>query len=145
MRVDSIEYDFVELMPKKLREGVLYISIEYATAVHLCFCGCQSRVVTPLSPAQWSVTFNGETVSLSPSVGNHDLECASHYWIRKNQVRWSRPWSGEEIAKGRAADRRALAAHFDGKWKDGKVGEPPDVALSSIDSQGASQLKGTRS
>jgi hypothetical protein len=130
IRVDSIEYEFVGLMPKKLCEGVLYISIEYATAVHLCLCGCASRVVTPLSPAQWSVTFDGETVSLSPSVGNHDLECASHYWIRKNQVRWSRPWSDEEIAKGRAADRRAILDHFDDTRRDERSNAPDEQAAA---------------
>lgn len=107
-RYGTITHEFVELMPKQLTEGVLYVSISYATAVHLCFCGCKSRVVTPLSPAQWSITFNGETITLSPSVGSHDLNCASHYWIRRNEVRWSRRWTPDEVTRGRARDRRDL-------------------------------------
>jgi hypothetical protein len=126
MRVDSIEYEFVELMPKSLSEGVLYVSTTYATAVHLCCCGCGSRVVTPLSPAQWSVTFDGESISLSPSVGSHDLECASHYWIRKGKIRWSRRWSADEVAKGRATDQRDLSNHFNGAVDENAKPQVPD-------------------
>jgi hypothetical protein len=113
-RTNTIEYEVVDLMPKNITEGVLYVSIKFCVAIHLCCCGCGNRVVTPLSPAQWSVTFDGETVSLSPSVGSHELACASHYWIRKSKVRWSRPWDAEEISDGRKADRRAVMDHFDG-------------------------------
>jgi len=109
----SIGYEVVDLMPKALDEGILYVSIEYAVAVHLCCCGCGNRVVTPLNPAQWNVTFDGETVSLSPSVGSHDLACASHYWIRRGRVRWARQWDEEEVSAGRRADRLALDRHYD--------------------------------
>jgi hypothetical protein len=68
--------------------------------------------VTPLSPAQWSVTFDGESVSLWPSIGNHDLSCRSHYVIRRNQVRWARSWTSHEAEAGRRADLRDLKAHF---------------------------------
>jgi hypothetical protein len=130
-RLSSIEHEFVELMPKALREGVLYISIEYATTVHLCYCGCESRVVAPLSPAQWNITFDGETVTLSPSVGSHDLACGSHYWIRKNQIQWSKPWTFEQVAKGRAADRREVAQHFNGKVVGGDPNSPPRHPIQS--------------
>ena len=111
-RATTIDYELVDLMPKELRENILYVSIEYATAIHLCCCGCKSRVVTPLSPAQWSVTFDGETVSLAPSVGSHELPCASHYWIRKGRIRWARHWAPHEVEKARAADRRDVRKHF---------------------------------
>lgn len=128
--VESIDYEFVKLLPTNLRDGVLYISTDYATAVHLCFCGCRSRVVTPLSPAQWSITFDGESVSLSPSVGSHDLECASHYWIRKNQIRWSAAWTAKEVAAGREADRRDLVDLFDDVATDEKSNIADDQAAS---------------
>jgi hypothetical protein len=82
----------------------LYISIEYATATHRCPCGCGNRVVTPLSPADWELTFDGETVSLYPSLGNWSLQCQSHYWVRRNQIIWAAKWTGEEIEKGRMRD-----------------------------------------
>jgi hypothetical protein len=138
MRLDSIEYEFVELMPKSLSEGVLYVSTAYATAVHLCCCGCGNRVVTPLSPAQWSITFDGDSISLTPSVGSHDLECASHYWIRKGKIRWSRTWSADEVAKGRDADRRDLSNHFSGAGKEATNSVMADKAAGA----GARGLRG---
>lgn len=99
-------HEFLEHIPESLAPGVLYISIPYATAVHLCACGCGREVVTPLTPVDWEMTFNGETVSLSPSIGNWSLECESHYWIRRGRVRWARWMNREEIERGRTRDRR---------------------------------------
>ena len=81
-----MKHKFVENMPEKLDESVLYVSIPFETVIHLCACGCKNEVVTPLSPAEWSVTFDGETISLHPSIGNWSLDCRSHYWIRKNNI-----------------------------------------------------------
>jgi hypothetical protein len=95
----------VEFIPSELSEGTLYISIPYATATHLCACGCGERVVTPFSATDWSLTFDGETISLTPSIGNWSFDCQSHYWVRRNQVDWARGWSREQIDAGRARDR----------------------------------------
>ncbi|MEV6886172.1 DUF6527 family protein [Streptomyces sp. NPDC051135] len=89
--------------------GVLYVSIPYRTCGHLCCCGCGHEVVTPLSPAQWSITYDGENVSLTPSIGSWALPCRSHYWIPSGRVRWSRRYSAAEIAQNRDRDRRLLA------------------------------------
>jgi hypothetical protein len=35
-----LEHQFVRHLPDELRPGLLYISMEYATASHLCCCGC---------------------------------------------------------------------------------------------------------
>lgn len=69
-RVVSIKHEFVEFIPKERQEGVLYVSIPYGTAVHNCFCGWALKVVTPISPVGWQLTFDGETVTPFPSVGN---------------------------------------------------------------------------
>src|ERR1700741_3214725 len=97
----SLLHKFVELIPDKLEDGVLYISIEYCTATHKCVCGCGNEVVTPISPTDWQLTFDGETVSLSPSIGNWSLKCRSHYFIMKNKIRFARKWSDDEIEYGR--------------------------------------------
>ena len=97
----KLQHKFVELMPSSLEEGILYISVEYAIAVHKCVCGCGNKVVTPLSPNDWEMTFDGETVSLYPSIGNWALECKSHYWITNNVVKHARKWSDSEILFGR--------------------------------------------
>ncbi|MEU8452809.1 DUF6527 family protein [Streptomyces globisporus] len=91
--------------------GGLYISIPYRTCSHLCCCGCGHEIVTPLSPAQWSLTYDGENVSLTPSIGNWSLPCQSHYWIRASRVRWSRRYTPAEIDQNQERDRRLLAAH----------------------------------
>lgn len=98
-------HKFVEFVPEKLEEGILYISLEYATALHKCFCGCGQEVVTPFSPTDWKLIFDGKTVSLHPSIGNWGFPCQSHYWIRNGEVEWAESWSSERIAAGRAHDR----------------------------------------
>lgn len=100
----TISHKFVELIPDLLDGGVIYISLKYSTAVHKCFCGCQEEVVTPLSPTDWKLIFDGKTISLSPSIGNWNFKCQSHYWINNNQVIWAKKWSDAEIKVGRNQD-----------------------------------------
>lgn len=69
----EIRHEFVEFVPATLAEGVLYVSLEYGTASHLCCCGCGNKVVTPLSPTDWRMIYDGETVSLDPSMGTGTL------------------------------------------------------------------------
>jgi Family of unknown function (DUF6527) len=66
----TIEHEFIDLVPRELKDRTLYISIEFASATHKCFCGCGAEVVTPISRFGWQLIFDGETVSLSPSVGS---------------------------------------------------------------------------
>lgn len=103
-----MKHTFVEHIPERLGldADTIYISLPYATAVHLCCCGCGNEVVTPLSRSGWTLTFDG-TVSLRPSIGNWSFPCQSHYWIDRDQVTWARSWSAAEIATCRAVDARA--------------------------------------
>jgi hypothetical protein len=78
---------FEEYIPVDPEPGQLHISLRYATAVHLCACGCRRKVVTPLKPAGWRLIFDG-TVSLDPSIGNGQYPCRSHYYIHSNRVEW---------------------------------------------------------
>lgn len=112
MKHSILSHEFVGTIPEELREGVIYISIEFATVVHKCCCGCGSEVATPLSPTDWTLIFDGETVSLDPSVGSWNLPCQSHYWIKHNRVQWARPWTREQIAAERSADLQAKAKHY---------------------------------
>lgn len=116
--VESLAHEFVEYVPDELVDGVLYVSIPYATVVHRCCCGCGNEVVTPLSPTDWQLTFDGETVSLHPSIGNWSFACQSHYWIRRNQVRWAERWSPTQIAAGRSRDRLDKAEQFAEPYRD---------------------------
>src|SRR6202050_4068034 len=102
----------VKNAPDKLEQGILYISREYATAIHLCGCGCGNEVVTPLSATGWALTFNGKAASLYPSIGNWSFPCRSHYWIRDNRVRWAEDWSQSRIDANRAHDQWAKEKYF---------------------------------
>ena len=97
LSMKTISFEFVEFIPEHLEDGVVYISTKYSTAMHKCCCGCQEEVVTPLSPVDWQLIFDGKTISLYPSIGNWGLKCQSHYWIRKNKVIWSEKWSDTKI------------------------------------------------
>ena len=112
-RQTRLTYEFVDYIPNALEEGKIYVSVQFATVVHKCCCGCGREVVTPLSPTDWKLIFDGQTVSLEPSVGNWSLPCQSHYWVTENRVVWARRWSREEIEEGRARDRRRKAAAYD--------------------------------
>ncbi|MDP7704923.1 DUF6527 family protein [Mycobacterium sp. TY815] len=106
---------FVSEVPpyRHLEPSTLYVCIEYATTVHLCACGCGHEVVNALSPTDWRITFDGETVSLSPSVNNSSLACASHYWINQGQVLWCETVPTARVEALRAADRRAKQRFYE--------------------------------
>lgn len=86
MRINSLYPRFVDEFPDILVEGVLYICLPAKTMVHLCACGCRSEVYTPISPDGWTLKYDGEAVTLSPSIGNWDFPCKSHYFVRGNQI-----------------------------------------------------------
>lgn len=101
------ESAFVTSVPAEPADGVLYVSIEYKTAIHLCACGCGHEVVTPIGRGRrgWTITYDGEAVSPWPSVGNHGFPCQSHYWIGQGGwVRWDTSWSEAEVARARKGD-----------------------------------------
>jgi hypothetical protein len=114
-------HEFVERFPDDPGEGVLYVSMEFGTAMHLCMCGCAEPVITPLTPTDWRVTYDGETMSVAPSVGNWSMGCRSHYWLDSGRVRWSGRWTPGQVAAGRARDRLAKARAF---------GESPEMSTA---------------
>ena len=79
---------FVEFIPEILEQGKLYISEKYGCAIHLCLCGCGGKSVTPLGDGEWTLTKNGDKVSLSPSIGNWSGENPyhAHYIITNNKA-----------------------------------------------------------
>lgn len=109
MIVEGYELEFVTSFPQPLAEGKFYVSTRFASAAHLCASGCGREVITPLSPAQWSIAYDG-SLSVWPSIGNWSFPCRSHYVIRNGLVRWARDFSLKEIAQNRDADERRLDA-----------------------------------
>lgn len=112
MKYLSLTPQYVNYIPERLSEGVLYICEPYRTAAHKCCCGCGEEVVTPLTPADWSIRKEGNAVTLYPSIGNWSFACQSHYWIRRNQVIWAKPMSQREINHVRARDRADKEAYI---------------------------------
>lgn len=108
----SISHEFVEFIPEALAPNTLYVSIQFATAAHCCFCGCGTKVVTPIHPTAWQLLFDGDTVSLRPSIGNWSFRCRSHYWINKDRVIWAAPMTQAEIERGRSRDRYLIDEYF---------------------------------
>ncbi|MBD2520377.1 hypothetical protein H6G93_36660 [Nostoc sp. FACHB-973] len=107
-----LTHEFVEYIPNDLKDGTIYVSMPFATVTHKCCCGCGNEVVTPLSPTDWKLIFDGQSVSLDPSIGNWNFACQSHYWIRGNRVKWASQWSQEEINAGRFQDSLAKRKYF---------------------------------
>lgn len=123
----KLSHRFVTSIPEVLDDGVIYVSIGFATAIHKCCCGCGKEVVTPLSPTDWKLIFDGQTVSLDPSIGNWSFPCCSHYWIRRNKVVWARRWSRKEIEAKRAHDRAAKAKYYgESSGDNGKQAAPQE-------------------
>jgi hypothetical protein len=101
MKATTLNNVFTKSIPAVPEAETLYVSMDYQTAVHLCACGCGAKVVTPIGPNDWVLTFDG-TVTLCPSVGSGQQPCRSHYYIRHDHIDW-RP----KISK--AATKPALA------------------------------------
>lgn len=118
-----MQHRFVEYIPDSLDDDVLYVSLPFRTAVHRCACGCREEVVTPLGPAEWRLTYDGETISLAPSVGNWNFACRSHYVIRNGRIRWARSRSPDEVSEARAKTRERRLRYF-ARRCDGDDGNP---------------------
>lgn len=112
MRHSHLEHRFVQHIPDELEPGLLYISMEYGTAAHRCCCGCGEEVVTPFTPTDWKMTFDGDTVSLSPSIGNWTLACRSHYVIKRGRVIEAGPWTDKQVEAERHRDHAAKARFY---------------------------------
>lgn len=111
-RVYSCLHEFVTTPPDNLDEGKIYVSIKFATAAHKCMCGCGCEVITPIRPTDWHLTFDGETVSLHPSLGNWGFPCQSHYFIKNNSVIWAGVMSKAAIDRGRTFDAMSKERYF---------------------------------
>ena len=102
----------VQYMPKDLDPGVLYVSEEFGAAAHLCACGCGAKIRTPLGPTEWSVEETDGEPTLSPSVGNWQQACQSHYLITRGEIIWAPRLSAEEIAYGRYREEERRREYY---------------------------------
>ena len=113
-----MKHKFVEYIPSEIDENTLYISIEYDVAKHRCACGCGADIVTTLSPARWKLIYDGETVSLYPSIGNWSHKCKSHYFITNDNVVWAGTISENQMANVVRNDNESLKRHLESHSKE---------------------------
>lgn len=126
----TLKHEFVEYIPDKLKDGTIYVSLAFATVAHKCCCGCGNEVITPLSPTDWKLIFDGESISLYPSIGNWNFACRSHYWIECNRVKWAPQWSQDRINAGRAHEALAKQKYFGNVPSQTAHDEIPDVRIT---------------
>jgi hypothetical protein len=131
LRYNHLDHRFVHYIPEQLEPGIIYISMDYATSAHSCCCGCGEQVITPFSPADWKMTFDGETISLWPSIGNWNFPCRSHYIIKRSQVLGAEPWNDSQVGKGRRRDRSRKQKHYDEKSRSENHPTVPPVSPES--------------
>lgn len=108
----NITLQRVHKMPPILQPGILYVSEEYEIALHICPCGCGSKVSTPLGPTEWKFEDCPSGPSLYPSIGNWQKPCQSHYWIRNGAIIWAPKWTQEEILEGRRSEHEQSVTYF---------------------------------
>jgi len=111
-KIAKIKLVRVHYIPKTLEPGILYVSEEFGAAVHLCACGCGSKVSTPLGPAEWALEDTGCGPSLRPSIGSWQLPCKSHYFINGGLILWAGQWSEEQITLGRQAEEKRRCIYY---------------------------------
>lgn len=98
-------------------------------------------MVTPISPVDWQLSFDGEAISLFPSIGNWDFPCRSHYWIKSNLIHWAPRWTNEQIARGRARDHRARTRYFaEDAWREPDDAKDAPTPMASVFLRGARRL-----
>jgi hypothetical protein len=112
-KLTKIKLIRVHYVPKTLEPGLLYVSEEFGAALHLCACGCGSKVSTPLGPTAWTVAETPAGPSLHPSVGNWQLACKSHYWITSGNILWSGAWTQEQVNSGRKVEEQRRRTYYD--------------------------------
>jgi hypothetical protein len=117
-KIESMRLERVHYMPKVLEPGVLYASEEYGAAAHLCACGCGVKIRTPLGPTEWQLDETRSGPSLSPSVGNWQQPCRSHYWIWQGRVEWSGDMTEAQIQAGRHLEHVRRQAYFAKREKE---------------------------
>jgi hypothetical protein len=139
LKLTTVKHVFVEYRPEKLEEGIVYVSIEFRTAVHNCCCGCGNLVVTPLSPVKWKLGFDGVSISLSPSIGNWGFPCKSHYWISENRVVWDDECDDNRIERVRKKQQKEHASYF-AKKEPPVDGKKPGKAKDKSTKSGLSRL-----
>lgn len=101
MKTNKFKVEFVNQIPSELEDGVLYVCINCNVIVHRCACGCGEKTVTPIDKNYgWKISYDGQSITLRPSIGNFSIPCKSHYYITDNKVEWLRQHQRNNSKRG---------------------------------------------
>lgn len=101
MKTNKFKVEFVDKIPSNLKDGILYVCISCNVIVHRCACGCGKRTVTPIDKKYgWVMKYDGQAITLRPSIGNFSIACRSHYYITDNNVEWLERYQQKDNKKG---------------------------------------------
>ena len=93
-KAQEIRPRFVESIPPgRPPAGEFLISIKYGMGVLRCPCGCGNTMDVNIEPHRWSIKWDGEHISVCPSISSDWMGCRSHYWVRRNRIVWGYPIS----------------------------------------------------
>jgi uncharacterized protein DUF6527 len=90
-KTETLTAEYCDTIPKELAEGIIYISLEFKVAIHLCACGCRQKTVTPINRSNsWQLSDVDGKITLRPSIGNFMGENPyhAHYYITQNKIEW---------------------------------------------------------
>jgi hypothetical protein len=93
LRVRELQTVECDTINEKLEFGKIYVSRKFGVAIHLCACGwCCNETVTPFHEHRhdiWQLmSAPGQPVTLEGSIGNYNMPCKSHYFVRNGKVEW---------------------------------------------------------
>ena len=89
MKINKFKVEFVDKVPLNLKNGILYVCLSCNVIVHRCACGCGEKTVTPIDKKYgWIMKYDGQSITLRPSIGNFNIPFRSHYYITDNNVEW---------------------------------------------------------
>ena len=86
----------VECMPNERESGVLYVSEEFGIALHLCACGCGSKIKTLLGLVDASEDEQDQPQALRGPAGKLPVSRSNHSW----RIVWAEKVDTEQIADG---------------------------------------------
>jgi len=94
------------------------IRFRIALFARICTCGCGAKIRTPLGPTEWAVEETAGGPTLTPSVGNWQQPCQSHYWIHEGEIRWAAKWTPAQIAAGRRREQERRRQYYDALYRE---------------------------
>ena len=101
MKINKFKVEFVDKIPLNLKNGILYVCLNCNVIVHRCACWCGQKTVTPIDKKYgWVIKYDGQAITLRPSIGNFNIPCKSHYYITNNKVEWLEKYQQKNNKKG---------------------------------------------